>query len=279
MRDLWPELPKAMGVVKNPVILNLLSLLEWMAYKSADGHIALSPGIKQGISRHLNKKYLQNNEIKLIPNGCDLSIFENDLDAWQPDDIKDEDFVAIFSGTHGIANDLMQIILVAEYLQRLGDNNIKFILIGQGKQKAALIDKAKELKLNNIVFLDPVNKQQLSTLFKRANVGMQLLADVPAFYYGTSPNKFFDYISAGLPVINNYPGWVADMLDGYQCGLAVKPNDCVEFANAIIKLSQSPEVCRTMSENSIKLAKEKFARPMLANEFVAYLEGVVKKNA
>lgn len=279
VRDLWPELPKAMGVIKNPIILFLLSVLEWLAYKSADGHIALSPGIQQGIARHLNREYLQKNEIALIPNGCDLDIFDNDLDAWQPNGIKDDDFVAIFSGTHGIANDLNQIIKVAKQTQDLDKPNIKFVLIGQGKQKAELIKQAQELKLDNVLFLDPVNKQQLSMLFKRANVGMQLLADVPAFYYGTSPNKFFDYISAGLPVINNYPGWVADMLEDRYCGIAVKPNDAAEFANALITLSQSPDTCKKMAENSLILATEKFARPMLANRFVAYLEEVVTQNA
>jgi hypothetical protein len=52
------------------------------------------------------------------------------------------------------------------------------------------------------------NKEKLSGLMKSAGLGLQILANVPAFYYGTSPNKFFDYIAAELPVLNNYPGWL-----------------------------------------------------------------------
>ena len=55
----------------------------------------------------------------------------------------------------------------------------------------------------------------------RANIGMQILANVPAFYFGTSPNKFFDYLASGLPVLNNYPGWLAEMINEYECGYAI----------------------------------------------------------
>ena len=87
-----------------------------------------------------------------------------------------------------------------------------------------------ELSIENIKnckFIDPMPKDDLFTyLQKEANVGLMILDNIPAFYFGTSPNKFFDYIALGLPVINNYPGWLAEMITNNNCGIAV--NGCSE---------------------------------------------------
>lgn len=268
VRDLWPELPKAMGVIKNPIILGLLSLLEWLAYKTADGHIGLSPGIKIGIERFLPK----DSHVAMIPNGCDIALFDSQDTEWQPQGIKNKDFVAIFSGTHGLANGLDKVIAVAKELQDRQIIEIKIILIGQGKLKKTLIEQANKYNLTNLIFLEPVNKEQLARLFLRANVGLQTLANIPAFYFGTSPNKFFDYIAAGLPVINNYPGWLANLITQNNCGLAIPADDTKAFANALITLQQNHEQCLKMSKNAKQLAKEQFNRAFLANELVDYFE-------
>jgi len=268
VRDLWPELPKAMGVIKNPIILTILSALEWLAYKSAHGHIGLSPGIVSGIERHLPKTKKPVN----IPNGCDLNIFSKPITPWQPEGLNGDDFVAVFTGAHGQANGLDKVLDVAKELKIQKIHGIKIVLIGQGKLKASLQYRAKEELLNNVLFLEPVNKIQIARLMKRADVGLQVLADVPAFYYGTSPNKFFDYIAAGLPVINNYPGWIAELIEEYQCGYAVSAGNSTAFIAALLKLKDNEISRATMSANALNLAKSKFNRELLATKFVDYIE-------
>ena len=86
------------------------------------------------------------------------------------------------------------------------------------------------MKLDNCVFLDPVPKRILVSYMKGADIGLMILANIPAFYYGTSPNKFFDYLSIGLPVLNNYPGWLANMIQEHDCGYVVEPEDPGAFA-------------------------------------------------
>ena len=99
VRDLWPELPREMGVIKNKFALWLMGVLEYQAYDKADGFIALSPGIKEGIYKTMSDK---SKKIFLVPNGSDLDLF---YPAETPKTIipgvKAEDFVAIFSGAHG----------------------------------------------------------------------------------------------------------------------------------------------------------------------------------
>jgi glycosyltransferase involved in cell wall biosynthesis len=101
-----------------------------------------------------------------------------------------------------------------------------------------------------------------------------ILANVPAFYYGTSPNKFFDYISSGLPVLNNYPGWLADMITEHNCGLAIQPDNPTIFAEALIELTDNLALRQYMGQNARFLAEKKFSRETMTNMFVDFIETV-----
>jgi glycosyltransferase involved in cell wall biosynthesis len=84
--------------------------------------------------------------------------------------------------------------------------------------------------------LNAVPKKDIIKYLWAADIGLMTLANVPAFYYGTSPNKFFDYISSGLPVLNNYPGWLGDMIKDNNLGVVVKPDDAYGFAQELLKI-------------------------------------------
>lgn len=268
VRDLWPELPKAMGVITNPIILWAMGVLEWASYRSAHRLVGLSPGIVEGIE----KRGVPSERVTMIPNGCDLDIFAADVEPWRPEGIDDSDLMAIFAGTHGMANGLDAVLDAAAELKRRGRSDIKLLLIGNGKLKPALQERAGREALDNVVFHDPVNKARLAGLMQSTDLGMQVLANVPAFYYGTSPNKFFDYIAAGLPVLNNYPGWLAGMIEQQQCGYAVPPADPQSFADALERAAAEREGLKVMGANSRALAAREFDRDKLSDQWVGWLE-------
>ena len=263
VRDLWPELPKAMGVIKNPVVLWLMSVLEWTSYHSADRLVGLSPGIVEGIV----KRGIDPEKVASIPNGCDLDIFATDHQSWRPEQVSGNDLMAIFTGTHGLANGLDAVIDAAVELQKRGRNDIKLVLVGDGMQKKPLIASAQQLELTNVVFHEPVNKNKLAALMASADIGLQILANIPAFYYGTSPNKFFDYIAAGLPVLNNYPGWLADSITDRKCGFAVPPENPSAFADALEYAADHRNELKEMGINAQQLAREQFNREDLSQKF------------
>lgn len=269
VRDLWPELPKAMGVIRNPLLLGAMSLLEWASYRSAHRLIGLSPGIVDGIAR----RGVPRERITQVPNGCDLGIFSGEVEPWRPEQVKAEDLLAVFAGTHGMANGLGAVLDAAAELQRRGRTDIKLLLIGQGKLKRALQDRVAREGLDNVVFHEPVNKARLAGLMASTDLGLQILANVPAFYYGTSPNKFFDYIAAGLPVLNNYPGWLAAMIRENHCGFTVEPENPQAFADALEKAADDRSALKAMGLAGRKLAEREFDRELLSNRFVDWLEG------
>lgn len=268
VRDLWPELPKALGL-KNPILLAGMSALEWASYRAADACTGLSPGICEGIKRRSPSK----RKIEMIPNGCDLDLFNpkfrEDLNI---SGITSGDFVAVFPGAHGIANGLPAVLDVAAELKRRARTDIKFLFVGDGKVKPELQTRATRENLDNCIFLNPVSKYELSKIIASSGAGLMVLKNVPAFYYGTSPNKFFDYIASGIPVLNNYPGWLADNIRQAECGEIVPPDDAIAFADALEKLADDPELCRSYGEHGRKLAEAQFSRDRLSEQFVRFIE-------
>ena len=273
VRDLWPELPRALGL-RNPFILGGMSLLEFLGYRSANACVGLSPGIAEGI----RSRSAASLPIAMIPNGCDLEVFHpSRLAPLKLPGIGPDDFVAGFTGAHGVANGLDALLDVAAELKRRGDVRVKLVFIGDGKEKERLATKAAEAGLTNCLFFPPVPKTELGAITASLDCGLMVLKNIPAFYRGTSPNKFFDYIAAGIPVVNNYPGWLAGMIQENHCGIFVPPNNPVAFADALQRLAADPTTCRAMGAAARRLAEDQFSRDRLAGKFAEALEWAVRE--
>jgi lipopolysaccharide/colanic/teichoic acid biosynthesis glycosyltransferase len=271
VRDLWPELPRAMGVLRNPLVLLMMDWLEFVAYRSANSCVALSPGIAQGITR----RGVPESRVVTAPNGCNLDLFAPDAAQPLPEipGLPPDAFVATFTGAHGVANGLGAALDAAAELRMRGRNDILLVFIGDGKEKPALIERAHREKLDNCLFVDPMPKKALAQfLSRRANVGLMILANVPAFYYGTSPNKFFDYLASGLPVLVNYPGWMAEMVTAQGAGVVVPPQDPVAFADALMRMADARAATAEMGPRGRNFAMREFLQTTLAQRCVSVME-------
>lgn len=271
VRDLWPELPREMGVIKNKIVLSLMGFLEWLSYRSADACIGLSPGIVNGIKKRRKRK----GDVAMIPNASDIDLF---YPKEQNKDIipgcLSSDFVAIFTGSHGIANGLNSVIDAAKEVHDRNITNIKFLFVGDGMEKEAIKRKVENLNLKNCIFIDPVSKEKLLQYLNASDLGLMILANIPAFYYGTSPNKFFDYLAAGLPILVNYPGWMSDIVNANKCGISVEPDNPKDFAEKIIHIYNRKSELDVMRKNARRVAENDFNRQKLCEEFEAFLSSV-----
>ncbi len=264
VRDLWPELPKAMGAITNPLVIFAMSVLEKMSYSASDACIGLSPGIVEGIQRRSRTSL----PVSMIPNGCDIDMFAKPESHFAlPMEVRDDQLLVCFTGAHGMANGLDNVLDAAAILQQRVDDKVLFLFVGEGKEKPRLMARAQTEGLQNCIFHSAIPKHQLVSVLHQCDVGMMPLANVPAFYYGTSPNKFFDYLSAGLPVVNNYPGWLADMIQKHQLGKAVEPDNPTALADALLALAQDKSQLPAMGERCLLLAKTQFNRDTLSNQF------------
>ena len=272
VRDIWPKLLIEMGVLTNPLAQWLMRRMELAAYRAAAHIVILAPGME----KHICATGVPEDRITFIPNSCDLEMFRPDAPpSAQFDYAAGSEFKLAFTGAHGRANGLDAVLDAAAELKRRGAGGIQFLFIGDGGRKPALMARAEREQLGGLArFVPNMPKTELAKVLPHVNAGMQILANVPGFYDGTSPNKFFDYIASGLPVLTNYPGWLAEQIRQNKCGLPVPPDDPKAFADAVLYLRDHPAECRQMGVNGRALAEREFSRTVMSDRFVHLLEGV-----
>jgi glycosyltransferase involved in cell wall biosynthesis len=249
----------------------VMSVLACAVCHIADKLIALSPGMVDEIK----KRGVPASRIAMIPNGCDMALFAAPVSAWRPVEVRSDDIMAVYAGAHHAASGLHAALDVAAELKRRGSDHVKLVFIGSGNLKPSLVMRAQQEKLDNVLFLEPVPKTKLAGLMASADIGLQLLANIPAFYYGTSPNKFFDYLASGTPVLCNYPGWIAEMIALHQCGFVVAPDNIKAFADALEYAANNRAELLAMGPRAQQLGRTAFSRDQLAEKFCQWLEGAI----
>ena len=252
IRDLWPEFAIAMGALRNPVLIRMSRWLEKFLYCHADRIIVNSPGFIPYI------RDICGRTPDLVPNGADAEMFRGaDGSAFREQYGLGDDFVVMYSGAHGPANDLETVLNAAELLKdRAG---VRFVFVGSGKDKPRLEALAAEKHLENVLFVPPVPKDQIAAVMAAENAGLAILKKLDMFKT-TYPNKVFDIMACGDPVICQIDGVIRKVVEENRAGIFAEPGDPQALADAVIKLASDPEKCREMGENGRRAIEEKFSR-------------------
>jgi glycosyltransferase involved in cell wall biosynthesis len=231
VRDLWPEsLVAVQG--RQTLLSHALQPLANLLYRRSDSIVVLAKGSKE----FLRNRGVVVDKIHWIPNGIS-EIPAEALEATLPDSLKwlRNEKVFVYAGAHGPANGLEILLDVAELLS-VNSVPARILLVGDGPSKASLQRLAAARGIDRIIFHDPIEKSLIPIVLSHCIGGLMILKDAPLFQYGVSPNKLFDYLGAGLPVIANVPGGVAAMLEECDGGISVAPGDAQAISNAMQEL-------------------------------------------
>jgi glycosyltransferase involved in cell wall biosynthesis len=196
VRDLWPETAITTGVLRSRLLIRLGYRLEALAYRRAAWVNILTPAFEEVLVRD---KGVPRRRISMIPNGADLDIMRlgpKDNEVRRRLGLEGK-FVVSYFGAHGRVNALPWVLKAAALLR--GDPRIRFVLIGDGALKPGLVEQARREGLDNVLFLDPVPKERLAAILKACDLGLMTLDNLPVFDTAC-PNKFMDYLAAGLRV-------------------------------------------------------------------------------
>jgi len=269
VRDLWPEVPIQMGVIQNPIIIKFLRFFETFTYRRARHIIALSPGMAKSILT----TGISKDKVTMIPNYCNLDFFKpgkpkvNNLEK-----LVYNNHIIAYSGAVSDANNLELIIDAAETLQKAGSPVI-FVIAGDGKEKPKLEKLVETKKLKNVIFLGKISKYEVVNLYRRTIACIILFKNLPVLSTN-SPNKFFDAISTGKPIITNMGGWIGEMVESNKIGFSVENDNPQAIVNAVDKLiNMDKKQLEEMGQNARKLAVEKFD----SNAMAGKLEMVFKR--
>lgn len=277
VRDLWPEVPIAMGILNKSYQIYLAKLLERWAYNNSEHVIALSPGMKEGI---IQAGY-PDNKVTVIPNSSDNSLFEV-CDTDYANFITENKWLPtgkslIYTGTFGVVNNVITAVDIAIELKKR-NSDISIILVGDGIQYNEVIDYAeKQDVLNKSIFVKKqVPKHEIPFYLKHASIASSFAIDLPAIQ-ANSANKFFDALAASKPILINYGGWQKDIIEENQCGIVAWKKTVPEIVDELETFLYDDERYNQACMNSKKLALNEFSRDNLAKKLQTVLLDACKK--
>lgn len=262
-RDLWPEGAIELGIIKNKSVQNFAYWFEKVCYKASSYIITLSPGMTQNIQR----RFVIKNIID-VTNAANIALFST------PKDLPTSGLLskkyAIYTGNIGEVNNSYWLYNAAKELKGLGREDIKIVLIGEGQQREELEALANREGVTNFIRLGLMPKSDLVAYVQHAFASLVPLKGSPVLDT-SSPNKFFESLAAGVPVIQNTQGWMKDFLVEHQVGLTLDPNDPKQLARALIKLNDDTEATRAMGVRALDVAIKYFDKDYLANKMLKTL--------
>lgn len=270
VRDLWPAFAIQVGVLRNPLLIRLSLWLERFLYRRAGRVMVNSPGFIEHVRQRGATR------VELVPNGVDVKMFDPFASgiAFRQEHSLEGRFVALYAGAHGLSNDLGVLL---EAAQRLADRpEISIVLLGDGKEKPALMAQAAGLGLTNLHFLPPVPKFSMAQALAASDACIAILKPIP-LYATVYPNKVFDYMAAGRPVILAIDGVIRQVVEQAQGGLFVPPGDPDALAQAILRLADDPSQAREMGRNARRYVEAHFDRAALARHLAEIVDAMGKK--
>jgi glycosyltransferase involved in cell wall biosynthesis len=268
VRDLWPLFAVATGVLRSRTLIAASGWLERLLLRHADCVMVNSPGYATHVQLRGARR------VELVPNGADSSMFDSSADgrAFRRTHAFENKFVVLYAGAHGMSNDLGVVLQAADLLRNA---NIQFVLVGDGKEKPALVSRAQALRLGNLSFLPSVPKREMPEVLSGADACLAILKPLEA-YKTTYPNKVFDYMAAGRPVLLAIDGVIREVVEAAGCGVFVKPGDPAALAAAARGLAADPEAARRMGTNGRRYLAQHFNRDRIAERLVQVLESTLE---
>ena len=270
VRDLWPEFGVSMGVLTNPVLIALGRWLEKFLYARATHILVNSPAYKE----YMIGKGVPEKKITYIAYGTDVDMFNPQVDG---SSIRSElglqnKFVVLYAGALGQANDIDTILRAAQRLN--GENKIRFVLFGDGKERPRLQSEAERMKLTNVIFAGVRAKKEMPLVIASADVCLAILQDIPMFRT-TYPNKVFDYMAAGRATVLVIDGVSRQLIESSDGGVYVQPGNDELLAKTILELSKDSKRVQQMGQDAREYLVKHLDRRDKLNETLELLTRLV----
>jgi glycosyltransferase involved in cell wall biosynthesis len=273
VRDLWPDFAIDLGLLKNPILIRLLRGLESFLYRRADHLLVNSPAYRT----YLVQKGVAAGKISFIANGADPEMFDPDGrgDEFRTNHGLDGKFVITYAGAIGIPNDIDCLLRAATTLRDRDD--IQILIVGDGKERMRLEQRAARIHLSNVTFLPAVPKSEMREVLAASDVCVGILKNIPAFKT-TYPNKVFDYMAAGRPTLLAIDGVIREVVESADGGVFVPPGDAAALSHAICALADHPEEARAMGKRARTYVARHFNRNDHARELAALIAHVASRD-
>lgn len=274
VRDLWPEFPIQIGAIRNPILIKMLRAFERSIYKNAEHVVALSPGMQEGVIAAGTPE----SKVSMVPNMSKPDKFKPhapNMEIAQKFGIDINKFNIIHFGSMGEANGLTYIVEAAKLAQEQGLSDVEFIFMGDGATQPKLKALVEEYGLKNVKFLGNHPMDTLCEVVNLCDASITSFKNLPILKTN-SPNKLFDSLSAGKPIIVNSAGWTKDLVEKENCGFFVDPENPQDFVDKIKLHKDDKELLDKWGNNARKLSETTFDKAILSAKVADVIEKAVK---
>jgi glycosyltransferase involved in cell wall biosynthesis len=262
VRDLWPQGAIELGILKNPIIIRFARFVEKTMYRYSDLIVGLSPGMRDYIK-------LNHPNVISITNSANINLFQGNRNQI-PKSFQGSKF-AIYTGNIGEVNNSLWLLDAGIELKRLGRDDVKILLVGDGQLKTHILDRIERDQINSLVHLPLMPKQELVPFIQNAMVSLVPLKGTPILDT-SSPNKFFESLAAGTPIVQNTNGWMKDYIEINEVGFTLDPNSPQDLANLLIDIADKNLNIEGMRYNALNCAKKDFDQSVLALKYLDAIE-------
>ena len=267
LRDLWPESIVAVGAIRNPLVIGALEAIELFLYDDSE-HIV---SVTKAFRKNLVGRGVDSNRVEVVTNGIDPNMWGGlTKEAARAElDLPEDQFIASYIGTHGMAHNLETLLGAAEALR--DEEEIHFITAGDGAEFENLKQLRREKGLDNVTMLGQVPREQARLYLHASDASLVLLRDSDLFKT-VIPSKIFEAMAAGNPVLLGVDGEARAIVEDAQAGVFIEPENAEELARTTLRLKESPERCQELGQNGREAVRKRFDRKKLANKMLNCLQ-------
>lgn len=269
VRDLWPDTFVTSGKLSDrSIAYKILKACERIVARSAEQIVVVT----EGWESHFRSLGVDPDKVTVIPNGAGPT---DPLSAADLRRVRNKfalkGFTAVYAGAHGPANGLHLLLEAAKEAPE-----VDFILVGAGSTKADLVAECQRRELRNVRFIDPLPKPEVLELIAACDVGIHCLRHFESLQLGMSPNKLFDVMAAGVPVVTN-TGKVGSSIVGGEvvAGLSVGERGLGAAVKQVMAMSD--EEREAMGNAGRELIANHFARSLSVRKLESVLDEVVAR--
>jgi len=272
--DLWVEVAIELGVLKAGLAAETFLALATAVEKRSAGVIVTA----EGCVGKLAAAGVDPGRVHYLPNSVDTERFTPDAErrtrvraamGWEGRT------VALYHGTHGLAQGLLQVVETARLLE--DERDLRIVLLGDGAEKELVRGRVASLGLRNLELLEPRPFDEMPDIVDACDIGLVPLRDIPMFRI-TLPSKMFEFMSMAKPVALAVDGDARVIVEGGRAGLVAPPEDPTAYAAAIRSLARSPGLREELGQRGRALAVERYSRDRFARDLEAVLTLAIERH-
>lgn len=270
VRDVWPEEIVAVGAMKRGFVIKVLERIEMFLYRRA----SLIVAVAQGTIDILTARGIDPKKIVLVPNGVDYETFSSadDDHAIRDQHNLNGHFLVSYIGTHGMAHNLQTVLNAANRLRQRDD--IRFLFVGDGADKANLVANSAEMKLENVTFVPQQSRNRIADYYAASDLCLVPLRQADLFTKNI-PSKIYEVMASGKPILIGAKGESRRLVEFAQAGIAVEPDDDRDLSEKIVQLADDRGLSEQLGRNGREFARRNCTHSDLAAKYIGHLNKCV----